>query len=68
MTRDYYEVLEVDKNATTDEIKAAFRKKARVLHPDVNKAPDAEEKFKAFANSIMPFEADSIEQLNIEEY
>ncbi|MCR4881551.1 MAG: molecular chaperone DnaJ [bacterium] len=46
MTRDYYEVLEVDKNATLDEIKAAFRKKARQLHPDVNKAPDAEEKFK----------------------
>ncbi|MBR1754483.1 molecular chaperone DnaJ [bacterium] len=43
---DYYEILEVSKNATKDEIKSAFRKKARVLHPDVNKAPDAEEKFK----------------------
>lgn len=44
--RDYYEVLEIDKNATTDEIKRAFRKLAKKYHPDVNKEPDAEEKFK----------------------
>lgn len=43
---DFYEILEVSKNAGKDEIKAAFRKKARQYHPDVNKSHDAEEKFK----------------------
>ena len=44
--RDYYEVLGVDKNASQDEIKSAFRKLAKKYHPDVSKEPDAEEKFK----------------------
>lgn len=43
---DYYEILGVSKDASKDDIKSAFRKRARELHPDVNKAPDAEEKFK----------------------
>ncbi|MBE3553516.1 MAG: molecular chaperone DnaJ [Thermicanus sp.] len=44
--RDYYEVLGLNRGASAEEIKKAYRKLARQYHPDVNKAPDAEEKFK----------------------
>ena len=44
--RDYYEVLGVSKGASDAEIKSAFRKLAKLYHPDVNKEADAEAKFK----------------------
>lgn len=46
MKKDYYEVLGVSKNASADELKKAYRSMARKHHPDVDKAPGAEEKFK----------------------
>lgn len=44
--RDYYEILGVNKSASSDEIKSAYRKLARKHHPDVDKSPNASEKFK----------------------
>ncbi|WP_417138502.1 DnaJ domain-containing protein [Paratractidigestivibacter faecalis] len=44
--KDYYAILGVSKDASTEEIRKAFQQKARKLHPDVNKEPDAEERFK----------------------
>lgn len=49
--RDYYEVLGVSRDTKEDEIKKAYRSLAKKYHPDVNKAPEAEEKFKEISEA-----------------
>lgn len=50
--KDYYEVLNVTKEATDTEIKKSYKKLALVLHPDKNRAPGAVEAFKAVGNAV----------------
>jgi curved DNA-binding protein len=49
--RDFYEVLGVARDASPDEIQRAYRKLARTYHPDVNKDPDAEDRFKEISEA-----------------
>jgi molecular chaperone DnaJ len=49
--RDHYEVLGISRGATADEIKRAYRRLARELHPDANPDPDAETQFKEVAHA-----------------
>ena len=49
--KTYYEILEVDKKASQEEIKSAYRRLAMLYHPDKNKLPEAEEMFKGIAEA-----------------
>ncbi len=51
MGKDYYKILGISKDAKEDEIKKAYRKMALKYHPDKNKSPGAEEKFKEIAEA-----------------
>ena len=51
MGKDYYKILGAARNATEDEIKKAYRKMALKYHPDKNKSPGAEDKFKEIAEA-----------------
>lgn len=64
---DYYEVLGVEKDANAKTIKRAFLKKARTLHPDVNDAPDAEERFKE-VNEAYSVLSDDTKRSNYDRY
>jgi len=48
---DYYAILGVEKTANAEDIKSAYRKLAKEFHPDINKAPGAEEKFKEISEA-----------------
>jgi molecular chaperone DnaJ len=49
--RDYYEVLEVPRGASADEIRRAYRRLAKMYHPDVNKENGAEDRFKEISEA-----------------
>lgn len=51
MGKDYYKILGIQKGANDDEIKKAYRKLALKYHPDKNKSPGAEERFKEVAEA-----------------
>lgn len=67
MSKDYYKILGVDKNAGEDEIKSAYRRQAKKYHPDLNKTPEAAEKFKEI-NEAYEVLGDAKKKANYDQY
>lgn len=65
--KDYYEILGVSKDADADEIKSAYRRLAKKYHPDLNKAPEAAEKFKEI-NEAYEVLSDDRKRANYDQY
>ncbi len=67
MSNSLYETLGIDSNSSEDEIKKAYRKLARKYHPDINKSPEAEEKFKEI-NTAYEILSDKEKRVQYEQY
>ncbi|HKZ55611.1 MAG TPA: molecular chaperone DnaJ [Anaerolineales bacterium] len=57
--RDYYEILEVGREASAEDVRKAYRRLAKLYHPDVNKDPGAEERFKEINEAYAVLSDDS---------
>lgn len=66
-SKDYYDILGVGKGADADEIKSAYRRLAKKYHPDLNKAPEAAEKFKEI-NEAYSVLGDEKKRANYDKY
>jgi DnaJ-class molecular chaperone len=65
MSKNYHQILNVDNNASKEEIKKAYHKLALKYHPDKNNEPDAEEKFKEISEAYEMLYNDRITPNNI---
>ena len=65
MSKNYYEILNIDQSASKEEIKKAYHKLALRYHPDKNKEPDAEERFKEIGEAYDALYNNNINNNNI---
>lgn len=66
-SKDYYSILGVSKTATDDELKSAYRTLAKKYHPDINKTPEAQEKFKEI-NEAYSVLSDKTKRANYDQF